>query len=648
MTSAFSRRDEAENSIMQTISIAVSAILIAAGLVTAPSLINNARDVNAKGDLANVAYAEEAGNADAGHYFQNVNRGEPSSLADYRGPDGRIIKYTTSGDVFNIGVTCGEGDDSTFVLKTLSASGHTFYRTSESTRITETAPAYADTGLADCARPVTPARFSVFTRLTLKTPVMLASYQREVNADGTSSATNPAIAVEPGALAFTTHALPDGAYGSQYNATLETNNPATLTVSGDLPPGITLSNGVLTGKPTRGGTYNFTVTATAGKDVITQDLSIKVTKVDLDITTTSLPDVNYNESYTADLQANRDGATFSVTGTLPPGITLTGHTLSGTATTPGRYAFTVKATEGEDTVSRSLAINVTYTSVPGWTGTSPVAAKFANGSQVVSKDGATVAVAGTGGIYLSLDGGNSYKQVLTGAASSKWRVAMSSTGDLAAGQVSGALYAGAINRTAGTVAWTKQYYNLGSSGQLKYQGGRMLMETSGSTFKGAGDQSGTWGFVANNGGRSMDMASGTNFVFDSPIGIYTASGTRHTPTTAIGSLQLAMTDAGLTYGASSDGKVYRLAFNDSSYAYTGTAMGTGPGAWTDFAIATNGTFVGVSGGKVYKSTDTGKTWTEWSPVTGVTAVDITRGGNMVSVSTGTDTAPGFVYTASVD
>ena len=40
--------DIAENSIMQTISIAVSAILIAAGLITAPSLINNARDVNAK------------------------------------------------------------------------------------------------------------------------------------------------------------------------------------------------------------------------------------------------------------------------------------------------------------------------------------------------------------------------------------------------------------------------------------------------------------------------------------------------------------------------------------------------------------------------------------------------------------------------
>jgi len=140
--------DEAENSIMQTISIAVSAILIAAGLITAPSLINNARDVNAKTDLANLSYAQEAALADTGHYYQNLNRGEVKSLAEYKSPEtGKaLVKYTTSGDVFNVAVAC----DSAFVLKTTSRSGKTFYRTSESTKITTSAPSLTEAGLADC------------------------------------------------------------------------------------------------------------------------------------------------------------------------------------------------------------------------------------------------------------------------------------------------------------------------------------------------------------------------------------------------------------------------------------------------------------------------------------------------------------------
>lgn len=60
--------DRAENSIMQTITIAVSAILIASGLVTAPGLINNARDSNARNDLANIAYAQSYIQADTGKY----------------------------------------------------------------------------------------------------------------------------------------------------------------------------------------------------------------------------------------------------------------------------------------------------------------------------------------------------------------------------------------------------------------------------------------------------------------------------------------------------------------------------------------------------------------------------------------------------
>jgi hypothetical protein len=125
--------DRAENSIMQTITIAVSAILIAAGLVTAPGLINNARDNNATTDLANIAYAQEFAVATDGNYHDGLNEGDPDSLADViASSDGSSgVKYTLSGGVEGTAaIVCTSPDF--YLLKATSSSGKTFYRSSES------------------------------------------------------------------------------------------------------------------------------------------------------------------------------------------------------------------------------------------------------------------------------------------------------------------------------------------------------------------------------------------------------------------------------------------------------------------------------------------------------------------------------------
>jgi len=139
--------DAAENSIMQTISIAVSAILIAAGLITAPSLINNARDVNAKQDLANIALAQEYAIANDGYYYSNLLKGEDNSLWEaVRGsgvsaaadrPAGSV-RYTTASGVYSHAVVC-QLEDGTwqYLSKAISLSGKSFYRSSESTFISE-------------------------------------------------------------------------------------------------------------------------------------------------------------------------------------------------------------------------------------------------------------------------------------------------------------------------------------------------------------------------------------------------------------------------------------------------------------------------------------------------------------------------------
>src|SRR5262249_30003257 len=60
--------------------------------------------------------------------------------------------------------------------------------------------------------------------------------------------------------------MPDGMYGSTYSQSVPVSGgtgPYTVSLSAgsSLPPGLSLSNGSITGKPTRAGTYTFTVNA---------------------------------------------------------------------------------------------------------------------------------------------------------------------------------------------------------------------------------------------------------------------------------------------------------------------------------------------------------------------------------------------------
>ncbi|VXB75280.1 hypothetical protein [Frigoribacterium sp. 9N] len=137
------RTDAAENSIMQTITIAVSAILIAAGLVTAPGLINNARDNNARTDLANAAFAQEMRLSGYDGNFANPLAPMPgtilaaastSSSSGYARTVDELksggIKLTLSGGVdFKMEVS---DDGSKYLMAAKSQSGKIFYRVSQS------------------------------------------------------------------------------------------------------------------------------------------------------------------------------------------------------------------------------------------------------------------------------------------------------------------------------------------------------------------------------------------------------------------------------------------------------------------------------------------------------------------------------------
>lgn len=166
--------------------------------------------------------------------------------------------------------------------------------------------------------------------------------------------TAPTITVSP-----TT--LPAGAaVGSAYNTTISASggtSPYTFTVSaGALPAGMTLSSsGTLSGTPTAGGTFNFTVRATdasgaPGPYSGTQAYTFTVAAPTVNLPATTLANGTMGQAYSASLNPASGGTspyTYTVTaGALPAGTTLSAAgTISGTPTAFGTFNFAVTATD---------------------------------------------------------------------------------------------------------------------------------------------------------------------------------------------------------------------------------------------------------------------------------------------------------------
>jgi Putative Ig domain/IPT/TIG domain len=181
-----------------------------------------------------------------------------------------------------------------------------------------------------------------------------------------------------GPLTVTTTSLPGATGGQPYSATLTAIGgvaPYSWSVTGGtLPPGLSLnsSTGVISGTPTVGGTYSFSVTVTDSESSgvsATTGLSITVTGsviTALAVATTSLPAATGGQPYSATLAASGGVAPYSwsVTGgTLPPGLSLNSSTgvISGTPDVAGTYSFTVTVTDSQSpamTASKTLSISV--------------------------------------------------------------------------------------------------------------------------------------------------------------------------------------------------------------------------------------------------------------------------------------------------
>lgn len=142
-------------------------------------------------------------------------------------------------------------------------------------------------------------------------------------------------------------------------------------VSGTLPTGLALRTDVpsffpagtaagLIGVATTPGTYSFTLAVTSGGSPVPQAFTMKITGFEVK-DTYNLPDafVGSAYSYTITPLNNAGAVTFTPTGGVPAGMTLSGTgVLSGTPSTAGSYSITFSLNDTADTIYGRVGLKV--------------------------------------------------------------------------------------------------------------------------------------------------------------------------------------------------------------------------------------------------------------------------------------------------
>ena len=196
------------------------------------------------------------------------------------------------------------------------------------------------------------------------------------NADGTSSPAPVTITVSPPTITYAPSSPASGTVGVSYNQSVAgasggTGSYTYAIASGSLPAGLTLAtDGALSGKPTAGGTFNFTVRATdttvgtGPYSATSGTLSMVIAAPTITPNPLGVSNASAGTYYSQPLSAGGGTAPYTYTvsgGTLPAGLTLSGGGLvSGTPTAAGTFTFTVRA-QDSSTGSGPYADTRTYT-----------------------------------------------------------------------------------------------------------------------------------------------------------------------------------------------------------------------------------------------------------------------------------------------
>jgi hypothetical protein len=173
----------------------------------------------------------------------------------------------------------------------------------------------------------------------------------------------------------TASALEAAPTGVAFSRNLVATNAVSYSLfAGALPTGSTLSPaGVLSGTPTEAGAYLFTVKAASAADSIfsTRAFSVRIETPPTWVTPPALTPRATGSIISLQLNATLAYSYAMAGGGLPPGLTLSPATgaIAGTATTPGDYAFVVRAFSPAPAIHVDRAFSLQVATTPVWTTT---------------------------------------------------------------------------------------------------------------------------------------------------------------------------------------------------------------------------------------------------------------------------------------
>ena len=238
------------------------------------------------------------------------------------------------------------------------------------------------------------------TRITATSPPHAAgTVDTTVVAPGGTSATGGADHFTFTAVSVSPSSLPAGTAGGAYSQTVSASggvSPYNFTITaGTLPAGLNLnsSTGAVSGTPTAGGAFNFTVTATDSASATgARAYSLTVSAPTIAISPASLPAGTEFTAYSQTVSGSGGTAPYSfavTSGALPGGLSLNTSTgvLSGTPTANGVFNFTITATDsstgtGPYTGSRAYSLPVGAPAAPTVTNVSPTSGPASGGTSV--------------------------------------------------------------------------------------------------------------------------------------------------------------------------------------------------------------------------------------------------------------------------
>ena len=228
------------------------------------------------------------------------------------------------------------------------------------------------------------------------------------DANGVNATASFTIAVtQPPLQIITPNTLPPGTVGIAYVAVISSGGGrGTFNYSlagGSLPPGLALlPGGAINGTPSTPGTFPFTVQVSDGTSTASADFSILIKPAALTVTgPASIPSVAAGSAV-----AVKFGATggvppyvFSSSGSLPGGTSLSRDgALSGTASAPGSFNFTILVVDSQGTqASKSFSITIT-------SGQLTIVGSLGDGQVGVAYSGRVIASGGKPPYTLTLSG----------------------------------------------------------------------------------------------------------------------------------------------------------------------------------------------------------------------------------------------------